>query len=127
MIKHPRIFAEAVSLSISGHHFYTITQQTLKTEKIASILDEKYHYFCDLVNESSEAMRTNSKKRLQYMTKLWKERVKLLKQMQHTIDHIHGDYRYELSQKYFEISKKMREKLANFETMVMGTAAPSRQ
>ena len=43
------------------------------------------------------------------------------------MDVIDGDYRYELSQKYFEISKKMREKLANFETMVMGTAAPSRQ
>jgi radical SAM superfamily enzyme YgiQ (UPF0313 family) len=126
MVKHPRILAEAVSLSISGHHFYTITQQTLKSEKIASILDEKYHYFCDLVNEYSEAMRINSKKHFQYMTKLWKERVKILKQMRHNINHIHGDYRYELSQKYFEISKKMREKLANFETMVMGNAALSR-
>jgi radical SAM superfamily enzyme YgiQ (UPF0313 family) len=127
MVKHPNIFGEAVTLSISGHHFHTITQQALKTEKIASILDEKYHYFCDLVNEYSEAMMNNSKKHFQYMTKLWKERVKLLKQMRHTIDNIHGDYRYELSQKYIEISKKMREKLTNFEAMVLGTAAPSRQ
>jgi radical SAM superfamily enzyme YgiQ (UPF0313 family) len=127
MVKHPRIFAEAVSLSISGHHFYTITQQSLKTEKIASILDEKYRYFCNLVNEYSEAMMNNSKKHLQYLTKLWKERVKIHKQMQHTINNIHGDYRYELSQKYIEISKKMREKLANFEIMVLGSASPFRQ
>jgi hypothetical protein len=127
MVKHPRIFAEAVSLGISGHHFYTITQQSLKTEKIASILDEKYRYFCDLVNEYSEAMMDNSKKHIQYMTKLWEEKVKILKQMRHTINNIHGDYRYELSQKYIEISKKMREKLVNFEIMVLGTAAPSRQ
>jgi hypothetical protein len=46
--------------------------------------------------------------------------------MQHTINNIHGDYRYELSQKYLEISKKMREKLTNFEATELGTAAPSR-
>ena len=127
MIKNPQVFAEAVSLSISGHHFYTITQQSLKTEKIASILDEKYRYFCDLVNEYSEAVMNNSKRHIQDMTTLWKERGKILKQMRHTINKIHGDYQYELSQKYIEISKKMREKLANFEIMVLGTTAPSRQ
>jgi radical SAM superfamily enzyme YgiQ (UPF0313 family) len=127
MIKHPGILGEAVSLSISGHHFHTMTQQTLKTERIASILDEKYRYFCDLVNEYSEAMMNNSKKHLQYMTKLWKEKVKILKQMRHTINQIHGDYRYELSQKYLEISKKMRDKLTNIETLMLGAAAPSRQ
>ena len=121
VVKHPRIFAEAVSLSITGHHFYTITQQTLKTEKIASILDEKYHYFCELVNEYSDAMMNNSKKHLQYITKLWEERVKILKQMRHTINKLHGDYRHEVSQKYIELSRKMREKLTNFETMVLGT------
>jgi len=126
MVKHPHIFGEAVTLSISGHHFHTITQQTLKTEKIASILDEKYRYFCDLVNEYSEAMMNNSKKHFQYMTKLWKEKVKILKQMQHTINNIHGDYRCELSQKYLEISKKMREKLTKFEATELGTAAPPR-
>jgi radical SAM superfamily enzyme YgiQ (UPF0313 family) len=125
LAKHPGIFGEAVSLSISGHHFHTITQQTLKTEKIASILDEKYRYYCDLVNQYSEAMMTNSKKHFQYMTKLWKKRIKILKQMQHTINNIHADYRHELSQKYIEISKKMREKLTNFETKVLGAAVPS--
>ncbi|MGA8179930.1 MAG: DUF4070 domain-containing protein, partial [Desulfobacterales bacterium] len=126
MVKHPHIFGEAVTLSISGHHFHTITQQTLKTEKVASILDEEYRYFCDLVNEYSEAMMNNSKKHFQYMTKLWKEKIKILRQMQHTINKIHGDYRYDLSQKYLEISKKMREKLTNFEATVLGTSAPSR-
>ncbi len=126
MFKHPDIFGEAITLSLSGHHFYTITQQTLKTEKIASILDDKYRYFCDLVNEYSEAVMNNSKKHFQYVTKLWKEKMKLLKQMRHTINHIHADYRYELSQKYLEISKKMREKLTNFEATVLATAAPSR-
>ena len=125
MIKHPNIFGEAISLCISGHHFYTITQQTLKTEKIASVLDEKYYYFCDLVNQYSEAMMSNSKESYQYLVKLLKQKVKILKQMQYTINKIHKDYRNELSQKYIELSRKMREKRMNFEAKVLGTAAPS--
>lgn len=125
MIKHPNIFGEAISLCISGHHFYTITQQTLKTEKIALVLDEKYYYFCDLVNQYSEAMMSNSKESYQYLVKLLKQKVKILKQMQYTVNKIHKDYRNELSQKYIELSRKMREKRMNFEAKVLGTAAPS--
>ena len=125
MIKHPNIFGEAISLCISGHHFYTITQQTLKTEKIASILDEKYHYFCELVNQYSEAVMTNSKENYQYLMKLLKKQVRIFKQMQRNINKIHTDYRYELSQKYTELSKKMWIKLTNLETRVWRASAPS--
>jgi radical SAM superfamily enzyme YgiQ (UPF0313 family) len=127
MIKHPNIFGEAISLSIVGHHFHTITQQTLKTEKIALILDEKYHYFCSLVNQYSAERMNNSKENFQHMLKLWKERTKILKQIQRKINKIHADYRYDISRKYMKISKQMREKLKNFEIMVQSTAAPSRQ
>jgi len=125
MIKHPGIFGEAITLSISGHHFYTITQQTLKTEKIASFFDEKYRYFCDLVNQYSESMMNNSKENFQYLAKLWKKRIKIHKEMRNTIKKIHADYRYDISQKYDEISRKMHEKLMKFETMVLGGTAPS--
>jgi len=47
--------------------------------------------------------------------------------MQYTINKIHKDYRNELSQKYIELSRKMREKRMNFEAMVLGTAEPSRK
>jgi len=127
MIRHPNIFGEAISLCISGHHFYTITQETLKIERIASVLDEKYLDFCDSVNQYSDAMMNNSKENYRYLVKLLKKQVKTLKQMQRTISKIHTDYRYELSQKYIELSGKMREKLTNFEAMVLGTAAPSQK
>jgi len=127
MIKHPNIFGEAISLCISGHHFYTITQETLKIERIASVLDEKYLNFCDLVNQYSDAMMNNSRENYRYLVKLLKKQVKTLKQMQHTISKIHTDYRYELSQKYIELSGKMREKLTNFEAVVLETAAPSQK
>jgi hypothetical protein len=45
--------------------------------------------------------------------------------MQYTVNKIHKDYRYDLSQKYIELSKKMREKRMNFEALVLGAAAPS--
>ena len=127
MIKHPNIFGEAISLSIVGHHFHTITQQTLKTEKIALILDEKYHYFCGLVNQYSAERMNNSKENFQHMLTLWKERTKILKQIQRKINKIHADYRYDISRKYMEIAKQMREKLKNYEIMVQSTAAPSLQ
>lgn len=123
MIRHPNILGEAISLSITGHHFHTITQQTLKTEKIASILDEKYHYFCDLVNQYSAAMMTNSKENVQYVVKLWNKRIKILKEMRSKIDKIHADYRHDLRRKYVEISRQMREKLATFEAAVLGAAS----
>jgi radical SAM superfamily enzyme YgiQ (UPF0313 family) len=125
MIKHPNIFGEAISLSIVGHHFHTITQQTLKTEKIALILDEKYHYFCGLINQYSAEMMNNSKDNFQHMLKLWEERARILKQIQRKINKVHGDYRCDISRKYMEISKQMREKLKDFETMVQSTAVPS--
>jgi hypothetical protein len=127
LVKHPNIFGEAISLCVAGHHFHAITQHTLKTEKIASILDEKYYNFCDLVNQYSDAMMNNSKENYQYLVKLLKKQFKILKQMQHTINKIHTDHRYELSQKYIELSRKMREKLTNFEATVLGAAAPSRK
>jgi len=125
MIKHPAIFGEAITLSISGHHFYTITQQTLKTERIASFFDEKYRYFCDLVNQYSESMMNNSKENFQYLAKLWNKQIKILKEMRNTIKKIHADYRCDISQKYDEVSRKMQEKLLKFEAMALGGGAPS--
>ena len=114
-IKHREIFGEAVTMSITGHHFHTITQETLKKEKIASILEEKYRYFTRLVNRYSQSLVTNSIDNMDYAAKLWKKRVKLLKEMQHKIKKIHVDFRDDLNNRYMEISKQMRELMNSFE------------
>ena len=72
-------------------------------------------------------MMNNSKENYQYWVKLLKEKINILRQMQYSINKIHTDHRYELSQKYIELSRKMREKLTNFEAMVLGTASPSQK
>ncbi|HMA84812.1 MAG TPA: radical SAM protein [Desulfosalsimonadaceae bacterium] len=113
--KHREIFGEAVSMSITGHHFHTITQETLKKEKIASILEENYRDFVQLVNRYSKSLMTNSIDNIDYAAKLWKKRVKLLKEMQHKINKIHVDFRADLNNRYMEISKQMRELMNSFE------------
>lgn len=113
--KHREIFGEAVSMSITGHHFHTITQETLKKEKIASMLEENYRDFVQLVNRYSKSLMTNSIDNIDYAAKLWKKRVKLLKEMQNKIKKIHVDFRGDLNKRYMEISKQMRELMNNFE------------
>ena len=114
-VKHREIFGEAVSMSITGHHFHTITQETLKKEKIASILEDRYRYFTRLVNQYSKSLVANSFENIEYASKLWKKRVKLLKEMQNKINKIHIDFREDLNNRYIEISKQMRDLMNNFE------------
>jgi hypothetical protein len=47
--------------------------------------------------------------------KLWKKRVKLLKEMQHKINKIPIDFRDDLNRRYAEISTQMRELMTRFE------------
>lgn len=126
LILHRDVFAEVITLSITGHHFHTITRETIKKERIASILDAQYRHFCDLVNEYSEALKNNSQKSLRYAAKLWKKRIRILKRMNHHINRLHVEFRQDLSRKYIDISYQMRDMLTKFEAraIAQSTAAP---
>ncbi|MGM0452240.1 MAG: B12-binding domain-containing radical SAM protein [Thermodesulfobacteriota bacterium] len=119
LLKNSDLFAMAVTFSIHGHHFHIITQQTLKKEKIAFQFDKKYQQFNELINQYSAAMLNNSRPSLVYLNKLWKTRIKYLKQMQHMINKLNGDFRTDLSRKYYEISRQMRDLLAGFEARAL--------
>ena len=113
--KHRDIFGEAVSMSITGHHFHVITRQTIKKEKIASYLENKYRDFVTLVNRYSRSLMDNSMENIDAATKLWKARNKFLKKMQHKINKIPRDFRDDLNHRYAEISKQMRDMMNRFE------------
>jgi len=119
LLRNRDLFAEVVALSICGHHFHTITQQTLKKEKVAALLDETCRQFCELVNQYSEALGSNSRQGIRYVGKLWKTRVRILKRMQSRINRLNGDFRVDLSRKYIEMSRQMRERLSAFETRAL--------
>lgn len=124
--KNRDLFAEVISLSISGHHLHTITQQTLKKEKVATMLDENYRQFCDLVNQYSEALRSNSRQSIRYVAKLWKMKIRILKEMDSRISRLNDDFRADLARKYIEVWRKMREKMAGFEAMALKVSMKSR-
>lgn len=119
LVKNRDLFAEAVTFAICGHHFHIITQQTLKKEKIAYQLDKKFQQFNELINQYSAAMLVNSRHGLDYANKLWKKRIKYLKQMQSKINKLNGDFRADLSRKYYDISQQMHELLAGFEARAL--------
>jgi radical SAM superfamily enzyme YgiQ (UPF0313 family) len=113
--KHRDIFGEVITFSIVGHHFHKITQQTLKIDRISNALDKKYQSFAELVNTYSTIILDNSRNNIAYVAKLWKKRIKLLKQMKHKIDAIPLDFRQDLTLKYIELSRQMRDMMNRFE------------
>jgi radical SAM superfamily enzyme YgiQ (UPF0313 family) len=117
LFKNRDLFAEAVTLSICGHHFHTITRQAMRKEKVESILDEKSRYFSDLVHQYTDALKQNSDKRLKYMSRLWNKRIRLLKQMQGKINKLNSEFQADLNRKYVEISNQMRDQMIRFESV----------
>lgn len=115
LIKHRDVFAEVITLSIMGHHFHTITHQTLKTEKISAALDEKYRSFNQLLARYSQTIMQNSMDNLAAVAKLWAKQGRMLKQMRNKIEKIHVDFREDLIRKYIDISSQMREAMIRFE------------
>lgn len=56
---------------------------------------------------------------IDYVAKLWKKRIKILKQMKGKIDKIPVDFRKDFTLKYFELSRQMREMMALLEHKVL--------
>ncbi|MCF8093781.1 MAG: B12-binding domain-containing radical SAM protein [Desulfobacteraceae bacterium] len=119
LIKNRDLFGEAVTFSIYGHHYHTITRQTLKKEKIADILDKKYRKFTELVNRYSTAAMSGSQNQMNSIMKLWEMRMKYLKQMQNKINKLHTDYRAELSRKYTDLSAQMLDMMTTLEKRML--------
>jgi len=115
LFKHTDIFGEVITFSIVGHHFYKITQDALKIERLSSALDKKFQNFAELVNKYSSTLMDNSRNNMTYVARLWKKRIKILKQMKQKIDRIPFDFRKDLTLKYLEISKQMRDMMTRFE------------
>jgi radical SAM superfamily enzyme YgiQ (UPF0313 family) len=119
LFKNRDIFGEVITFSIVGHHFHKITQETLKIDRISSALDRKFQYFSHLVNKYSTGIMNNSRSNIDYVAKLWKKRIKILKQMKGKIDKIPVDFRKDLTLKYLELSRQMREMMTLLEHKVL--------
>lgn len=115
LLRHRDTIAEAIRFGIIGHHFHTITQETLKIEKVASDLDQSYHYFREQINQYSQSVIGSSREALNNVADLWHQRQKTLKKMRGKINKIHVDFRHDISSKYAEIALKLNQLFQKFE------------
>ncbi|MCP4751693.1 MAG: DUF4070 domain-containing protein [Proteobacteria bacterium] len=109
LIKHRSTFAEAVRFAIIGHHFHTITQETLKAEKIVHELEKSYRYLREQLDKQSASIMENSKEAVHNIAELWNKKTKTLKRINKKVDKIHVDFRNDVVNKYNTIDRKIRE------------------
>jgi hypothetical protein len=114
-LQHRDTFAETIRFCIIGHHFHTITQETLKIEKVASDLDKSYRYYREQLNQYSQVVIGSSKEALHSVAFLWHQRRKTLKKMRSKIDKIHVDFRHDISNNYAEVALKLNNLFKKFE------------
>ncbi|MDY6906012.1 MAG: B12-binding domain-containing radical SAM protein [Thermodesulfobacteriota bacterium] len=114
LFKHPDMFAEVITHAIMGHHFYIITQETIKADKAISILEEVDKTARQQLSQLVDAVRHQSSvrgrmKQLYAMWDGWKVR---LQEVKDRINHLHGDSRVELLSRYNEVSGQLKEQFA---------------
>ena len=119
LFRHFNIFGEVIRYAIIGHHFHTITQETLKIERIASNLESEYCDMRDQVSRYSTAVVDNSLEGIESIVSLWEKRKKILTDLNRQIKKIHVDFRNEISIKYTETAEKMNSLFINFEDLLV--------
>lgn len=115
LLYHRDTIAEAVRFCIIGHHFHTITQETLKIEKVTSDLEKSYLYFRDQINQYSQTVIGGSRDVLNNIADLWHQRCRTLKKISSKIDRIHVDFQQDVRSKYADMALKLNQLFKNFE------------
>lgn len=117
LFRNRDLFAEAITLSVCGHHFHKITRQALKKDKVESMIEEKGRYFAELVNRYAHVLERNSDKKLKYIGRLWKKRLRMLRQMQAKMNRLNREFQADLNAKYVDVSRQMRDQMARLEAL----------
>lgn len=114
-LKHKETFGEAVRFAIIGHHFHTITQQTLKTEKLIQELEKGYQLLKSQLNRQSDLIVGNSKEGLRNLRKLLARKQKLFRTIGQKVEHLHIDFQKELRARIEEADRKIKEAFQSLE------------
>ena len=112
-IKNPSTFGETIKYAIVGHHFHTITQETLKTEKVALELEHCYQYIKEQLSKQSGLILENYREAAQNIVVLWKHKTKILDEVKRRIEGIHIDFRNEAVVVYHDFELKIIEMFEN--------------
>jgi len=106
-IRHRHIFGEIIRFAIIGHHFHTITQETLKMERLSCELDEGASDLSCQLSRYSQQLTTNSKEAVKSIIELWERENVFLQRIRKRIDNIHIDFQGEILKKYADVSKQL--------------------
>ncbi len=109
LIRNREMFAEAVKLSVVGHHYYAITREMMKAERVSSYLDEKYAYLCRRIEVYSTLTRDRYLEKRTDIARLLKQKQRILNKVQLKIDSLHVDFRRDLARKYVALSNKLQD------------------
>jgi radical SAM superfamily enzyme YgiQ (UPF0313 family) len=115
LLKHKKIFAEAVRFGIIGHHFYTITREMNKMYKIQSSLETSYFKFLEQIGKYSEAAKINSQETLGQAGLFFKQSKKSFELLRKKALKIDTGFREQAIKKFNEVSKKAEDVFKEFE------------
>ncbi len=122
LVKNYKIFGEAVTFAIMGHHFHKITRETIKANRVSASLDDIYKKFRHQMAQYSESIRLSSGESLSHLNKAMKHHKKRLKKVRKRIRTIHKDFRQEVVVKYNDVSESTKQKFADTKRRLARTA-----
>lgn len=117
--KNRHLFGEVIAYCIIGHHFHTITQETLKIQQLSSYLDDRYQYLKAAVDRQTSRFAGNSKDLKDQpgaIEDLWRQRKEILEKCKAAMDKIHVDFRDDIRKKYIDMSEKIKDLYKTLET-----------
>jgi len=117
--KNPSLFAEAISHSVMGHHFYVITRQMLNAEKVSDKLDRIYTEAVSRIYKKSQIFRNTASDHAKAIHLLRMEYLKKLNKVSHEINSLPADFQKEISIKYSSIYNSILKILSEEESKLI--------
>lgn len=103
LIRNPHLIAEVITHAVMGHHFHIITQETIKVDDAASTLDEIYEKTRLYLSRQADLVKATSAAQHRKLSEGWRSCKARLESVKGIIDHVHKDFRADISRKYAEI------------------------
>jgi radical SAM superfamily enzyme YgiQ (UPF0313 family) len=121
LIRHKRIFAEAIRFGIIGHHFHIITREMNKMDKIQSSLETSYFNFRKQIEKHSDQVIINSKETLRQVRIIFDQSTNSFELLRKQALKIDAGFREPAINKFNEVSKKAEDLFKEFEhTLLTG-------
>lgn len=113
LFRHPDLFAEVITYSIVGNHFWAITRETLEAEKVKSKMDEIYQMAMDQLAKYSQTVSGTSAESMKAITRALNRYKKRLENIRRKIDSFHREFAKDLIARYNEIEDRLGKILTN--------------